>query len=224
MRPISDEEFETIKTLYAEGLSLNAIGKKLNRHHGVISYRLRREGVKIDSPGQRAEKRIQTQVLIDLYKGGASLPEIGEKVGMTAQGVHDRLLKTDVKIRSRSDAVKNSFKTGRAKPQMGEDHHSWKGGRYINKNGYIELRLNKRIVLEHRHIWTKSHGELPKNWIVHHLNGIKTDNRIENLCAMPRKCHSPKLIIEPFRIRIKELEKEVNQYKEGENGTIRPNR
>jgi len=55
-------------------------------------------------------------------------------------------------------------------------------------------------------VWEAKNGPMPKNWIVHHLNGIKDDNRIENLVAMPRKHHSPRLIVEPYQRRIKELE------------------
>jgi len=31
---------------------------------------------------------------------------------------------------------------------------------------------------EHRLVWEKHNGPLPSDWIVHHLNGVRTDNRI----------------------------------------------
>jgi hypothetical protein len=41
-------------------------------------------------------------------------------------------------------------------------------------------------VAEHRYVYLRHYGNLPDDCIVHHLNGLKGDNRIENLCALPR--------------------------------------
>jgi len=42
---------------------------------------------------------------------------------------------------------------------------------------------------EHRVIYENRYGKLPKDWHVHHINGTKDDNRIENLMGLPAKCH-----------------------------------
>jgi hypothetical protein len=34
---------------------------------------------------------------------------------------------------------------------------------------------------EHRWVWTQANGDIPKGMHIHHINGIKYDNRIENL-------------------------------------------
>lgn len=80
----------------------------------------------------------------------------------------------------------------------------WKG-----KNGYMLRGMKGGTVFEHRFVWEKHNGQLPKGWLVHHLNGKRDDNRIENLMGMPRKRHSPTLIIKPYRKRIIELELEI---------------
>lgn len=65
---------------------------------------------------------------------------------------------------------------------------------------------------EHRAIWEKAHGKIPKGWVVHHLNGDMMDNSLENLAAVPR--NDPKLIIPPYRVRIQNLERLLRQLGE----------
>lgn len=56
------------------------------------------------------------------------------------------------------------------------------GWRGLNNNGYIVLKLRGTVVLEHRKVMEEMLGRpmLPEE-TVHHRNGIKTDNRPENL-------------------------------------------
>jgi len=59
---------------------------------------------------------------------------------------------------------------------------------------------------EHRYVYQEQIGPIPAGYIIHHLNGLKGDNRIENLKAMPRSTHTGKEHIVALEIRIKELE------------------
>jgi len=43
--------------------------------------------------------------------------------------------------------------------------------------------------LEHRKIWEACYGKIPEGNFIHHINGNKNDNRIENLQCVTRKEH-----------------------------------
>lgn len=50
----------------------------------------------------------------------------------------------------------------------------------LQHTGYISIKINKKEYLAHRLVWLYIKGEWPKNQI-DHINGIRDDNRIENL-------------------------------------------
>jgi hypothetical protein len=50
----------------------------------------------------------------------------------------------------------------------------------LANTGYYEICYNSQRILSHRLAWFFVYGEMP-NGVIDHINGIKTDNRIENL-------------------------------------------
>lgn len=81
--------------------------------------------------------------------------------------------------------------------KRGETHPQWNGGRYRRKQGYILLKMpdypgasKQGYVLEHRMVYEQSRGvTLPPKVVIHHINGVKDDNRPENLVAVSRVEH-----------------------------------
>jgi ribosomal protein L31 len=84
---------------------------------------------------------------------------------------------------------------GKIRVEMrGKNHPCWKGGKTINKEGYIIIEniveTSGKKKREHRLILEEALGrELKPTEIVHHLNGIKTDNSLGNLILVDRAEH-----------------------------------
>ena len=123
-------------------------------------------------------------------------------------------------IRCRSCMVKHRWVTSEMRAKI---QNSWVeksrgriGKKYKTSGGYIRIFLpehhksdKKGYVLEHIVIWEQAHGkELPAGWIIHHLNGIKDDNRFINLVALPGRKHY--LVLQAKAKRIQELEALLN--------------
>lgn len=51
---------------------------------------------------------------------------------------------------------------------------------------YLNSTIRKRL---HRYVWEKEVGTIPQGCHIHHVNGNKSDNRIENLCLMTASGH-----------------------------------
>jgi hypothetical protein len=54
-------------------------------------------------------------------------------------------------------------------------------GYHVTRKGYLRGRFDGRLRLVHTVVWERVHGPIPSGWQVHHINGDKQDNRLENL-------------------------------------------
>ena len=53
----------------------------------------------------------------------------------------------------------------------------------LSLNGYILIRIDRRLCLAHRLAWIYCNGDVETPGLIDHINGVKTDNRIANLRA-----------------------------------------
>ena len=118
----------------------------------------------------------------------------------------------------------------RKRYEGGKHGGKWQGGRSKDKSGYMLIWLTANDSLspmanknrcnitgsgycwEHRHVVAKYLGRPLKNTeIVHHLNGKKADNRIENLALLTRNNHNTTTLRQAMQNRIRDLEVQLTQ-------------
>jgi len=127
-------------------------------------------------------------------------------------------------IRCMSCAVQERYKEGK-------HGGKWQGGRFRDKSGYMLIWLDANDSLypmatknrrkmgsgycwEHRYVVAKYLGrQLKDTEIVHHLNGRKADNRIENLALLARKNHNTTTLRQAMQNRIRDLEVRLAQQR-----------
>lgn len=89
----------------------------------------------------------------------------------------------------------------------GENIGSFKGGRRLNWQGYIRINVDGNRKLEHRYVVEQKIGrKLKSHELVHHINGVKHDNRIGNLAVVNSQTHESGTFAKILQRRIRELE------------------
>jgi hypothetical protein len=109
-----------------------------------------------------------------VYLEGYSLNQVAQQLNVTRQCVFKAFKKRGFMLRGVNYQPKQVYD----------------GKTFTLRNtGYFSLTTGNRTLM-HRYVWEKEKGEIPYNYDIHHLNGIKSDNRIENLECLSKSEHT----------------------------------
>ena len=195
------------KKYIEEKLSIGKIAKLCS--HKTIDHWLKKFGIPTRTLSQASLERNKKNC--ELYRNKKWLyqeyiveekspKEIGEKCGVDHGTIRNWVIKFKIKRRNHVDSARlchKKFPFAWANVPKGENSKSWKGGRtyhqgYVRKNvGEYHPFMKDNYVMEHRLVVEKSLGRYLHPWeTVHHINGIRDDNRLENLQLLPSREHN----------------------------------
>jgi hypothetical protein len=175
------ERNQKIADLFREMKSTRLVADEVGMSVKMIGYILNRQGIPTPRTGMRCNPYAacdrNSALVLKMCSESSTLNEMAEAVGTVGR---------EVKKFLRRNGVTKEFPKA---PHTGDRHHQWKG-RTVDKDGYILIhhkghpnaRKHSHFVLEHRLVMESALGRhlLPTE-VVHHRDGNKQNNQIENL-------------------------------------------
>lgn len=183
---------QQVIAMYRGGLSTQGVADSLGLCSETVRRSLQRLGVSLRTARSGKRKKYvptseQVQAMVDLYLHGQSIQTIASSYKLPWFVVRTSLAKAGVELRP------GGFRKG-------EDHHAWVGGRSVDPDGYVHVRIypsdpfysmapgepvsvdGAKYVLEHRLVMAKKLGRpLFDHETVHHKNNNHSDNAESNL-------------------------------------------
>jgi len=221
-----DESIDELKyMIYEKKYTMLQVANHFNVSQKTIERCMKKRGLKGIHHGNNAKEMNEIYAKMrkedylkikKLYDSGYSMMQITKKIGHCFEYVKQCLIENGDDIRTMQETVKKQYNKCLRKNTKGEEHKSIddyriKHGNYYNVYAPEEAKkrgLKHKYVKEHILVWETYHNkQLPKGWVVHHINGVGTDNRIENLLAMPNKKHVN--LIGILCAKIRELEERL---------------
>lgn len=181
-KKLTDEEEKEVARLVA---SDNVLIKEICERFGLTRITVHRIAARngVRRPVGRQPKtftRAQIDDMVSMARTGISQKKIADKYGVS-QCKMSRIMDAEGVVSSK----------GRSR--RGKNHGSWKGGVVVVDKGYVaeriydddpmhSMRNSSGYVLQHRLVMARHLGRpLTQTENVHHINGIRDDNRLENL-------------------------------------------
>jgi len=203
-KQIPIEKETIIRLYYTENLKLSEVAQELGVCKDTVRRHMRLFSIPPKAPdvyrkGQSNKVIAMLPTVRELYfEKGLSLGEVSQALGISFVTLKRLLADNNLPTRDIREAVKLAYQNH---PSMGfktgDLHPRYNGYRTNEYHGYVRVynpahpRTGKNgYVPEQILVWEENHHQpLPDDWIVHHLNGIKNDNRPENLLGLPNKTH-----------------------------------
>ena len=122
---------------------------------------------------------LPVEEMVERYEGGENIRPISETYGVAFDTVRKRLRAAGIRLRVRGGP-------------LGNNHAHKRGGPlFVKDNGYLcTTDRTGHICRIHRACWGALRGSIPDDHVVHHIDGCKLNNGIENLMMMRNEEHS----------------------------------
>ena len=163
---------EEMASRYHAGESTYALAGAYGISQQTVWRRLHAAGVQCRKSGGQNRAVLPLDEMARRYRYGEDTYALGVAYGVSAETVRRYLLGSGVTMR------------------FGGSHPRG-GPMSLDGRGYLRTRdrTNKSCPV-HRGCWEAHHGAVPDGHAVHHINGDRQDNRIENLACMTHGEHA----------------------------------
>lgn len=175
MKSACSRNHKLVLRLYSKGFPLSRIANQIGTSANRVRDHLTKNNVKIRPQGA-CERN--SELVLKMASDGCSIKAI-----VRAVRCGERFVRPFLRRHGADREFPVTFR--------GDRNHEWRGGRNVNKDGYIlvycpghpnAVRPSRCYVLEHRLVMSQHLGRpLKREEVVHHINKNKADNRLSNL-------------------------------------------
>jgi 5-methylcytosine-specific restriction endonuclease McrA len=159
-----------VHRLLRAGLSRAAVARKLGVSKSTVTYHARRFGMTVDA---RAARRYDWKVIQRYYDEGHSVQECRARFGFSTASWCGAVRRGEVVARANAMPIEELLAAPRARAHL---------KRRLIKEGLLAALCGDCGIREWR--------RMPLALELHHINGDRSDNRLENLALLCPNCHS----------------------------------
>ena len=167
-RPKTALPVDEIAAEYRAGKTTYELGET----YGVSSEMIRRRLIECGVERRSLKVVLPVDEIAAEYQAGKSMRELGETYGVSDATIRRRLIECGVERRGKGECYRK------------------RGGPLCVTGGYMGSRDRNGYPTDiHRACWEAYYGSIPSGFSIHHIDGDRLNNEIDNLACMPSGEH-----------------------------------